>query len=257
MVDMSGNRAGASRVVASIEARMTSSRLPGKVLADIRDVPALTRLLRRLRACATLDDVVLATTTNPADDVLEQWAKEQGVLCYRGSEDDVLLRVVEAQRAARGDVVVEITGDCIFSDPEIIDMGVLTFLANDCDMVTNCEKHSFPPGMYVQVFRLSALEKVERENKDPAVREHVSLDFYEHPEKYRIIHLMAPPRWNLPADCRIYLDYPEDVQFLNALCERLEPIYGERFGAQEVVDLLTREPELMEINRHCVNKAVW
>lgn len=244
------------RVVASIEARMSSSRFPGKMLADLNGQPALTRLLRRLRQCFTLDDIILATSTEAADDALEDWAKKEGVRYYRGSEDDVLLRVVEAQRAARGEVVVEITGDCILTDPDVIDIGVNTFLVNDCDMVTNCDKFSFPPGLYVQVFRLADLEEVEREIDDPAVREHVSLYFYEHPERYRIIHLMASPGWLLPQDCRLYLDYPEDLQFLKEVYRRLEPKYGENFGAQKIVDLLHKEPELMEINRYCEDKPV-
>src|SRR5262245_34648474 len=99
------------RIIASIEARMSSSRLPGKVLADVAGAPALTRLLRRLRRCRRLDGIVLATTVAPADDMLERWAAEHGVPCFRGSEEDVLLRVVEAQRSQRSEVVVEVTGD--------------------------------------------------------------------------------------------------------------------------------------------------
>jgi spore coat polysaccharide biosynthesis protein SpsF len=241
-------------VVASIEARMSSSRFPGKSLADLNGKPALSHLLSRLRKCSSLDDIVLATTVNPADDPLELWAQAEGVLCYRGSEDDVLLRVVEAQRFARGEVTVEVTGDCIFSDPEVIDIGVATLLANECDFVTNCQEFSFPPGMYVQAFRLADLEYVEREVKDPAVREHVSLWFYEHPERFRTIHLMAPPRWRLPADTRLYLDYPEDLVFLREVHQRLAPVYGDAFGADEVVALLRTEPSLLEINRYCRDK---
>ncbi|MEW5767125.1 MAG: glycosyltransferase family protein [bacterium] len=244
------------KVVASIEARMSSSRFPGKMLADLNGQPALTRLIRRLRQCRTLDDIILATSVEAADDALEDWAKKEGVKCYRGSEDDVLLRVVETQQTAGGEVVVEITGDCILTDPDVVDIGVNTFLANNCDMVTNCERFSFPPGLYVQVFRLADLEEVEEKIDDPAVREHVSLYFYEHPERYRIIHLMASPRWLLPQDCRLYLDYPEDLQFLKEIYRRLESRYGEAFGAQEIVNLLHKEPELMEINRYCENKPV-
>jgi spore coat polysaccharide biosynthesis protein SpsF len=244
------------RVVASIEARMASSRFPGKMLADLNGQPALTRLVRRLRQCRTLDDIVLATSVKEVDDALENWAKKEGVKCYRGSEDDVLLRVVGAHRFAKSEIIVEITGDCILTDPDVVDMGVNTFFANDCNMVTNCEKFSFPPGLYVQVFRLADLEKIEREIKDPAAHEHVSLYFYEHPEIYRIIHMMAPPNWLIDKDCRLYLDYPEDLQFLNEVYRRLEPKFGDSFRAQDIVDLLRQEPELMDINRHCTNKPV-
>lgn len=243
------------RVIASIEARMGSTRLPGKVLADIYGQPALTRLIRRLQQCQKLDDIVLATSTAPADDALEEWAESEGVALYRGSEEDVLLRVVEAQRKMRSDVVVEVTGDSVLLDPDIIDLGITTFLENKCDVVSNTWKLSFPMGVDVQVFRLRDLEEVERTVSDPAVREHVSLYFYEHPERYRIIHLFAPRRWHAP-DYRFQLDYPEDHRFITEIYRRLEPEYGDAFGLEEIMTLLRREPQLVEINRHCVEKSV-
>jgi spore coat polysaccharide biosynthesis protein SpsF len=242
------------RVVCSIEARMQSSRLPGKVLAPLRGEAALTRLIRRLRACRLLDDIVLATSNTPADDVLEAWAESHSVKCYRGSEDDVLLRVVEAHRSVRSDVVVEVTGDCVMLDPELVDMAVETFAANDCDVVSNASKRSYPNGMDVQVFRLSDLEHVEATSNDPAVREHVSLYFYEHPDQYRILHLLAPARWHAP-DCRLHLDYPEDLRFLNEIYGRLEPDYGDAFGLEEIMSVLRREPHLLDINSHCVERS--
>lgn len=243
------------RIIASIEARMGSSRFPGKVLAEVHGRPALTRLLHRLRRSRMLDGIVLATTEAPADDALDAWARAEGVGVYRGSEQDVLKRVVEAHRMMRSDIVVEVTGDCILLDPEIIDWGIMTLLENDCDVVTNVRKPSFPPGMDVQVFRLRDLEEVERTDLDPAVREHVSLHFYEHPERYRIIHLFAPERWRGP-DLRFMLDYPEDLRFLNEVYSRLEPYHGDEFGIEEIMALLRRDPDLMEINRHCVDKPL-
>ena len=242
------------RVIASIEARMGSSRFPGKVLADICGQPALTRLLRRLRRCENLDGIILATSVAPADDALERWANAEGLPFHRGSEEDVLLRVVEAQRKMQSDIVVEVTGDSILLDPEIIDMGITTFLENDCDVVTNVGKFSFPMGINIEVYRLRDLEDVERTVSDPAVREHVSLCFYEHPERYRIIHLSAPARWHAP-DYRFQLDYPEDHRFITKVYHRLEPIYGDAFGLEEIMVLLRQEPALVEINRHCVEKS--
>lgn len=243
-----------NRIVASIEARMGSSRLPGKVLADVRGVPALTRLLRRLRRCQTLDGIVLATTESPQDDVLVDWARREGVAFHRGSEDDVLQRVVDAHLAQKSDVVVEVTGDCTMLDPDVIDMGVRTFLANDCDVVTNVRNVSFPLGVDVQIFRTKDLAAVARTIPDPAVREHVSLAFYEDPERYRVLHLMAPPRWHAP-HLRFHLDYPEDLRFINEVHARLEPRYGDAFGTEEILAVVRAEPHLAEINRHCEEKA--
>lgn len=246
-------RAG-SRVVASIEARMGSSRLPGKVLADIGGVPALTRLVRRLRRATKVDGIVLATSTSPADDALAAWATAEDVAIYRGSEDDVLHRVVHAQKSQQSDVVVEITGDCTLTDPELVDMGVESFFENECDVACNVIKPSYPMGTAVQVFRLAALEEVERTIVDPAVREHVSLYFYEHPERYRILHLFAPARWHDPT-LRIQLDYEEDLRFLREIYARLEPVHGDAFGLEEIMALCRAHPELAEINRHCEERA--
>jgi spore coat polysaccharide biosynthesis protein SpsF len=244
----------APRIVASIEARMGSSRYPGKVLAEIAGQPALTRIVRRLRRCQRLDGIILATSRTPADDALESWALAEGLPFYRGSEQNVLQRVIEAQRQMRSDIVVEVTGDCILLDPEIIEWGIAMFLENDCDVLTNNWQRSFPMGVVVQVFRLNDLEEVGHRISDPAVREHVSLYFYEHPELYRVIHLLAPPRWQGP-DLRFQLDYPEDRCFLEEIYRRLEPEYGDAFGVEEVLALLRREPSLAEINQHCVEKS--
>lgn len=233
---------------------MGSSRLPGKVLADIGGVPALGRLARRLRRARKLDGIVLATSTAPADDAVAAWAEREGVAVHRGSEDDVLERVVHAQRSQGSTVVVEITGDCTLLDPELIDMGVETFFENDCDVVCNVRKPSYPMGADVQVFRFAALEHVEKTITDPAVREHVSLYFYEHPELYRVLHLFAPPRWHDPT-LRLQLDYEEDLRFIREVYARLEPAHGDGFGLEEIMALCRAHPELPEINRHCEERA--
>lgn len=243
------------RIVASIEARMTSSRFPGKVLADIEGVPALTRLLRRLRRARRLDAIVLATSDRSTDDPLATWAASEGLPVHRGSEDDVLARVVGAHRQLQSDLVVEVTGDSILLDPQVIDWGIEMFLANDCDVAANVAQLSFPMGVDVQVFRLADLVQVEATIPDPAVREHVSLYFYEHPEHYRILHLIAPDQWRHP-DWRFQLDYPEDAELIRAIYRCLEPQWGDGFGLAEMVPLLTQSPELLEINCHCVEKSV-
>ena len=228
---------------------MGSSRLPGKVLADIHGHPALARLHARLRQSERLAGIVLATTENPADDALAEWADSAGLACFRGSEDDVLLRVVEAHRLMNSDVVVEVCGDTPLIDPGVIDMAVDTFSTNECDVVSTTWAPSFPQGIDAQVFPLKALEDVETRVTDPAVREHVSLHFYENPARYRPIHLMAPPRWRAP-ELRCQLDYPEDLRFINEVYARLAPRFGDRFGVEEILETVRREPRLADINRH-------
>jgi spore coat polysaccharide biosynthesis protein SpsF len=244
-----------TKVVASIEARMGSSRLPGKVLMDVGGVPALTQLVSRLKQCQLIDDIVLATTVEKSDDALEEWATSEGVAVYRGSEEDVLARVVEAQQLMQSDIVVEITGDCPLLDPQVIDLGIETFFANECDVVTNVRIPSYPQGADVQVFRLSDLEYVAQNIFDPAVREHVSLYFYENSDRYRIINLIAPRSLQEP-DLRFQLDYPEDLEFIRKVYASLEPIYGNRFGSVEILSLLKGDPSLHEINKYCEEKPV-
>ena len=233
---------------------MGSSRLPGTVLFDVAGRPALEWVVRRLKLATRVDDIVVATSVDPLDDVLEEWCRSMGLAVHRGSEDDVLGRVVEAHQAMASDVVVEVTGDCTLLDAELIDVGIKTFLENDCDVVSNTWKPSWPNGINVQVFRRADLEEVARTIDDPPVREHVSLHFYEHPERYKVFHLFAPARCWAP-EYRLSIDYPEDHRLISEIYARLLPRYGERFGAEEVIALMRAEPELWEINRHCVQKS--
>lgn len=236
-----------TRVVASIEARMSSSRLPGKVLTDINGVPALSRLLRRLKLCTRIDDIVLATSTNPADDKVAEWAESEDLSYYRGSEENVLQRVVDAHIYMNSEIVVEVTGDCILSDPGLIDMTILTFFENNADVVSSISKRGFPMGAGAQVFRFKDLEYVCRTIDDSAVREHVSLYFYENPELYRVIYLMPPPMWFKP-EWRFQIDYPEDLEFTKEIYKRLEPIHGDAFTIQDIVEVCRKEPNLPKIN---------
>ena len=212
------------------------------------------KVVKRLRRARRVDDVVLATSVDPADDVLEDWGRSQGLAVHRGSEDDVLQRVVDAQRMMDSEVVVEVTGDCLLLDPELIDVGIVTFLENDCDVVSNTWKQSFPNGINVQVFGLADLADVARTVDDPAVREHVSLYFYEHPERYRVFHLFAPDRWYGP-EIRLSLDYHEDHKLISTIYRRLAPTYGEEFGTEEIMALLRAEPALIDINRHRAQRS--
>jgi spore coat polysaccharide biosynthesis protein SpsF len=243
------------KVVASIEARMGSSRLPGKVLADVCGRPALTLLLERLRSCNKIDDIVLATSTSDQDNILEDWGKSEGVAVFRGSEHDVLDRVVRAHEYMNSEIVVEVTGDCPLLDPETIDQGVETFLYNDCDVVTNVKIPSYPQGVDVQVFKLSLLADVAMRITDPAVREHVSLYFYENPREFRVINMIADRSRKGP-NIRLQLDYAEDLSLIRKIYERLGPKHGFRFGVQEIIKLLDEEPSLRLINRNCEEKQI-
>ncbi len=248
------SRTSDEKVVAIIEARMGSSRLPGKVLAKIYGKPALERLITRLKFCDALDEIIVATSTSPKDDVLVEWLKKNNINFFRGSEDDVLQRVVDAGKSIEAEIIVEINGDCILTDFELVDQAIHSFKVNNCDVISNCGNHlTYPMGAYVQVFRAKDICWVAENIFDQAVREHVSLYFYENEDKYNVINLIAPKKLKHP-EWRLQLDYQEDLVFLNALYEKLEPIYGDKFTLYEVNDLLTREASLLDINKHCVEK---
>ena len=242
------------KVVASIEARMNSSRLPGKILSDINGQPSLTRMVRRLRKCQKIDDIIVATSDNPSDDVVEEWSINESVSLYRGSEDDVLKRVVMAQQTMHSDIVAELCGDCPLIDPDVIDLAVETYLNNNCDVVTTTQKQSWPQGVDVQVFSLQNLQEVEKKISDPAVREHVSLYFYENPDKFSIFNILAPREYYAP-DLRLQLDYKEDYEFINSVYRILEEEKGEFFSTLDVINLIKTNPDLATINAHCEERS--
>jgi spore coat polysaccharide biosynthesis protein SpsF len=242
------------KIVASVEARMGASRLPGKVLADICGKPALSRLLSRLRRCELVQDIILATSVSPKDDAVASWAESEDMKCYRGEENDVLKRVVQANKIMNSDIVVEIWGDMPLLDYELVDHGISTFLNNDCEVVTTTCKPSYPIGIDVVVFRMKDLEWVEKNVFDTVVREHVSLYFFQHPERYRVINLFAPEMLFAP-EKRFVLDYPEDLEFIRAIYAALEPEHGDTFGTAEILGLLERDPRLAEINQHIGKKT--
>jgi spore coat polysaccharide biosynthesis protein SpsF len=235
-------------VVATIEARMNSSRLPGKVLRPILGRPALELLIERLRRARRVRQVVLATTSHGADDALECLAGRLGIACFRGSEEDVLDRVLRAAQHVAGDVIVEITGDSPLLDPEVIDRVVEAYLAGGYDYVSNNRRHTYPLGLDAQVFSTATLAEVAQLTQDPADREHVSLYIYEHPQRYRIGNVESglPPGC---ADVRLTLDTPEDLALITAIYEELYPS-NPAFGLHDVLALLQRRPELRELNNH-------
>lgn len=242
------------KVVASIEARMGASRLPGKMSLDIAGQPTLVRVIERLQQARSIDQVVVATTTSPSDDQLEIIAQRAGVAVYRGSENDVLQRVLDAHNEHHSDVIVEICGDCPLLDPDILDQAVEVFLANDVDVVATGVKQSYPQGTEVQIFRRQALAEIAATTNDPSHREHVSLYFYENPEKYNIFHLMAPQSLQAP-EIRLQLDYPEDLELIRKIYHNLIPGFGQAFRISDILKLLNETPDLKRINAHCVEKS--
>jgi spore coat polysaccharide biosynthesis protein SpsF len=242
------------KTAAIIQARMTSTRLPGKIVAPILGRPMLELLIERLRRARSLDEVIVATTSNATDDVVEELCTRIGAGCFRGSEDDVLNRVLGAAHAYAVDVIVEITGDCPLIDPEVVDQLVELYREGNADYVSNVLKRTYPRGLDTQVFPTSVLEEVNRLTQDPVDHEHVSLYIYEHPERFRLRNLesgLPEHDWNL----RLTVDTPADFALIKTIYEELYP-RNQAFGLRDVLGLFDRRPELPEINRDIKQKTV-
>ena len=242
------------KYIVTIEARMRSTRLPGKVLKPILGKPMLGLLIERLQHARTVDGIVVATTVNPDDEPIVQLTKEMGVDVFRGSEEDVLSRVLGAARQFEADIIVETTGDCPLNDPAIIDKVVSDYRIGGADFVSNTLEYSTPRGTDVRVFSTESLAEIDQMTQDPADREHVSLHYWEHPENYRLRNVLTefPPE---VADLRLTVDTPEDFKLISLIFENLYP-EKKIFSLNDVIELIKRKPELAEINRNIQQKAV-
>lgn len=237
--------------VCIIQARMGSTRLPGKVMLDVGGEPMLAQVVARCRQARTLDAVVVATTARPEDDVLADFCAGRGWPCERGSADDVLDRYVQTARRTGADVIVRVTSDCPLIEPEIIDRVVRTLGETSYDYASNTlPPRTFPRGLDVEALTSDALEQAGREDRDPAWREHVTPYVYRHPE---LFSLAAVVEGSDHADERWTVDTPEDLAFVRAVYAH----FGSRpFGWRDVLGALDVHPEWRDLNRHVAQKAV-
>ncbi|APF27311.1 cytidylyltransferase family protein [Clostridium sporogenes] len=240
------------RIVATIEARMTSSRLPGKVLMDFCGKPNLQHIVERLKRSKYIDEVVVATTTNKEDDPIIELCKKICCKYYRGSEEDVLLRVVEAAKSVNAKYIIEITGDCPVIDWRHSDQLVKMFFSSSYDYASNIIERSFPRGFDTQIFPVEVLDEVNRITRNPVDHEHVSIYIYTHPEKYKLLNWKADEKMNHP-EFEITLDTKEDYQFIKEIYETLYP-QNEDFSAEDVVNLLIERPKMTNILRNNYRK---
>jgi spore coat polysaccharide biosynthesis protein SpsF len=237
------------KVNAIIQARIGSTRLPGKVLADIQGSPMLWHVVTRTRAAELVDEVIVATTTEPADDAIVAFCREHRVSCFRGSEKDVLDRYYGAARHYDSQAIVRITSDCPLIDPEIVDKTVRAFLKEHPDYASNCIVRTYPRGLDTEVMTFHALELAWNEARHPYQRSHVTPYIYENPERFRILSVSGEE--NLSA-YRWTVDTPEDLEFVRSVYARC----GNECWWRDVLVLLGQEPELAEINRFIAQKAL-
>ncbi len=246
------------RIIATIEARMTSSRLPGKVLRPIAGMPALEMLIMRLRQSRYLDGICIATTVNAADEPIVMLGEHLGVSVFRGSEEDVLGRVLGAATYAHADVIVEITSDCPFMDAEIVDRGISEYFEHEVDYVGNTtepDHQTFANGFDVQVFSTKALAEVDTLTKDPVDRTHVSYYIYTHKDRFRCYNFEADQDTYGP-DLRMTLDEENDYKALCAVADALLP-QDPYFSATAIVKYLRNHPEVVAINAETKQKKAY
>jgi glutamate-1-semialdehyde 2,1-aminomutase len=234
-----------TNILAILQARVSSSRLPGKVLKPILGKPMLGRQIERVLQSRRIDQLVIATSTEPSDDDLESLCRQISIPCFRGSLNDVLDRFYQAAKIWKPQHVIRLTGDCPLIDPEIIDAAINYYLAGGYDYASNAVQPTFPDGLDVEVFRFSALEQAWKEATLPSQREHVTPFIHQQPERFRIGHYrnvndLSHLRWTV--------DEPEDFDLVTKIYEAFYPIHPE-FRMQDVLLLLQQRPELAAMNQ--------
>ncbi len=229
---------------AILQARTSSSRLPGKVLKPILGQPMLARQIERISRARGFDRLIVATSTDAGDDAIEELCLELGVSCYRGPLHDVLARYHGAAEAFGCDQVVRLTADCPLADPAVIDDLIRLHLDGGFDYSGTGVEPAFPDGLDAEIMTRAALETAHAQARLPSEREHVTLFLYERPERFRIGRLEPPQdlshlRWTV--------DEPEDLEFVTRVYEALYPA-NPAFGTDDILALLGRRPELTRIN---------
>ena len=245
------------KVVAAIEARMGSSRCPGKVMATVVGVPLLQLIVERLARSRGIAELVIATTLERGDDAIAGLAEALGVACYRGSSEDVRLRVLEAVRYMGGEIIVQIGADQPFPDPELNDSLVRFFSENEYDYVSNALELTYPLGIVAQVYRTSTLAETEALTRGDRDREGTSDYIWQHPERYRLHNLRAPENLSHP-QLRLTVDYPEDLELVRRIYGALYPI-DPAFSTADIIELIRLHPDWAQLNGHLVhtNRISW
>ena len=243
------------RTVVIIQARMGSTRLPGKVMARVEGQPLLWHVVERVQHIVGIDGLILATTTDAEDGPLCDLASAWRIGLARGSAQDVLERYYRAACEARAETVVRVTADCPLFDPAIAGLVLARFRQGDADYASNAHPPTYPDGLDVEVLSMETLACAWREARLGSEREHVTPYVWKHPERFRLANVahgqdLSELRWTV--------DEPRDLDFVRAVYARLEPREGHPAGLDEVLAVLDREPALLAINRGILrNEGYW
>lgn len=231
-------------ILAILQARVSSSRLPGKVLKPLLGAPMLLRQIERLKKSRKIDRLLVATSTEASDDQIEKLCKEHGIAYHRGSLNDVLDRFYQAALDFKPEHVVRLTADCPLTDAKLIDDVIGFYLDGGFDYASNAIQATYPDGLDVEVFRFSCLEQAWREAALPSQREHVTPFIHQQLLRFKIGHFknssdLSHLRWTV--------DEPKDFELVTMIYEALYPM-NPAFSTQEILQLLDQRPELMNWN---------
>ncbi len=237
-------------IIAILQARMGSSRLPNKVLHKIKGKTLLELYINRVKQSRLIDKILIATTTNSGDDVIEKIASKLGIECFRGSENDLLDRYYQCAKEYHADVVVRVTPDDPFVDYRVIDQAIQIFKDNQVDFVTNHFEPTYPEGLDIEVYSIHALEKSWKEATLLSEREHVFPYIQNNQDQFRIINFKQEKdyshlRWTIDYEC----DYEMAKVIYNYLYDK-KPI----FVQEDILKLLEKHPEISKINAHIKRK---
>lgn len=230
------------KTVALIQARMTSSRLPGKVLQDIGGCPMLLRVVDRAKQAKTIDIVAVITSTHESDDAIEQCCNENGIQVFRGNLDDVLDRYYQAAIHFHADAIVRITADCPLLDPAISDLVVEAFKNGNYDYVSNAIECTYPDGLDTEVFHFDALKRAWQSADLKSEREHVTAYIYKHPEIFRLGMVKHSEDYSA---LRWTVDIQADLDFVRAVYAYFD---GKNFDMTEILHFMKEHPEVSSIN---------
>ena len=230
--------------IAILQARMSSSRLPGKVLKELLGKPMLLQQIERIQSSRLIDVLIVATSKEKEDDPIEKMCKESNILCYRGSLDNVLDRFYQISLLYQPENIVRLTGDCPLIDAEIIDQVIEIHMKSQNDYTSNTIDCTFPDGLDVEVFTKKTLDYVYKQADRPSLKEHVTLYINENPSLFKRENMrndtdLSYMRWTV--------DESEDYLFVTAIYKELYA-KNPHFTYQDVIVLLKERPELIEIN---------
>lgn len=244
------------KTVAIIQARMSSSRLPGKVLKEAGGRPLLDRMVERVRQAKRIDETVVATTVDPSDDTIAEFCEKHGISFFRGNLMDVLDRYYQAALAYQAQVIVRLTGDCPLIDPVLIDETLELMDRENADFACNRlpppMTRTYPIGLDVEAVTFSALETAWQKAVEKHEREHVMPYFYEVPGRYKVAKLDYPTDYGA---LRWTVDTPEDLEFVREVYAGLEN--RNDFSWLDVLKLVQEHPELSEINAGVHHKTMF